>query len=380
MADNRRFDDIRPYTDAEVPAAMARIAGHSLFPLLASYVFPDGDIDEVRRMVGDIRTTAEFQRRVMFKMNERIVANTITEFTYGGLDNLTADNYLYVSNHRDIVLDSSLMQNVLLANGHQTSEITFGANLMQSQLVVDIGKCNKMFKVERPGSDIRAFYRASLHLSDYIRTAISQNHHSVWIAQRNGRTKDGFDQTDQGLIKMLCMSGGADRVRSIADLNILPVSVSYEWEPCDVLKTLELYERRQLEHYVKKPGEDLNSVITGIVQPKGRVHIEFCKPILAADIEPCATLAAGDFHRAVAAVVDRRIQSAYRLYPNNFIAYDLRHGTHRFADRYTDGERTAFEQRLAKLDQYEDTCDLPTLSGIFLGIYSNPVENTGIKD
>ena len=375
-----RFDDIRPYTDAEVPAAMARIASHTLFQLLASYVFPGRNTDDVRRQVEAIGTTAEFQREVMFKMNERIVANTITEFTYGGLDNLTADNNLYIGNHRDIVLDSSLMQNVLLANGHQTSEITFGANLMQTQLIVDIGKCNKMFKVERPGTDMRAFYRASHHLSDYIRTAICENKHSVWIAQRNGRTKDGCDLTDQGLVKMLCMSGEGDRVRAVADLRIVPVAVSYEWEPCDVLKTLELYERRQLEHYVKKPGEDLNSIITGIVQPKGRVHIEFCKPLLAAELEPYAALPVGDFHRAVASAIDRRIHAAYRLYPNNFIAYDMRHGTRRFADRYTDSECEAFAERLHQLDQYAESYDLQVLTDTLLGIYANPVESAGIND
>ena len=177
---------------------------------------------------------------------------------------------MYLSNHRDIMLDASLLQNALLMNGFDTTEITFGANLMQGQLVIDIGKSNKMFRVERPGGSIREFYKASMHLSEYIRHTIVEKKQSVWIAQRNGRTKDGKDRTDQGIINMFRMSSEG-KSTSLSQLNLLPVSVSYEWEPCDILKTLELYAKRQ-GPYLKKPGEDLNSILTGILQPKGRVH------------------------------------------------------------------------------------------------------------
>lgn len=379
MAGDNKFDDIRPYTDSEIPAAMARIAANASFPLLASYVFPYREVSEVRKMLLDVRTTDEFQEKVMYHMNERIIERTMTSFTFGGLENLSGgDNYLFVGNHRDIVLDSSLMQNVLLANGHTTSEITFGANLMQTQLLVDIGKSNKMFKVERPGGDMRDFYRASLHLSEYIRNAVCRNRHSVWIAQRNGRTKNGDDQTDQGIIKMFGMSGGKDKMKAIADLNIVPVAVSYEWEPCDVLKTLELYERRQMKHYVKKPGEDVNSILTGIVQPKGRVHIEFCRRVAESDIVGFAGMPSGEFNRAVAKMIDLRIHSAYRLYPNNYIACDISSVSNVYASRYTAEERQAFEMRLGELDRYAGTCSVQALRDIFLGIYSNPVINKAI--
>ena len=264
---NDMFDDIRPYYDSEIPAAMKRIADAPLFPVLASFVFPDRPLEEVRDLVRSFSNTYEFQSGVMYHANRKIIDNSIDEFTYGGLENIDKNRrYVYLSNHRDIMLDASLLQNVLVDNGLDTAEITFGANLMQGELVIDIGKSNKMFKVERPGGSIREFYKASKHLSDYIRHAITEKRQSVWIAQRNGRTKDGLDHTDQGIINMFRMSYDGDKVCSLAELGILPVSVSYEWEPCDVLKTLELYARSK-GPYVKREGEDLNSILTGILQP-----------------------------------------------------------------------------------------------------------------
>lgn len=379
MNESTRFDDIRPYRDDEIPAAMQRIADSASFPLLASYVFPGVDLALIKEKLRAIHTIDEFQSQVMFYMNEQVIERTMTAFTYGGLEHLSPDtHYLFIGNHRDIVLDSSLMQYVLYSNGHETSEITFGANLMQGQLIIDIGKSNKMFKVERPGTDMKAFYRASLHLSEYIRHVICDKRQSVWIAQRNGRTKDGNDLTDQGIIKMFGMSGKGKKSENLASLHITPVAISYEWEPCDILKTLELYERRQLEHYIKKPGEDVNSILTGITQPKGRVHMEFCAPIGVDELSGYDTCLSGDFNRAVAALIDQRIHAAYRLMPNNYIAHDLRYGKTTYSDRYTEEEKTAFLHRLDSLRQYEENCDLKTLSDLFMGIYSNPVNHIGL--
>lgn len=374
MTDKTEFDDIRPYTDDEIPAAMQRIAASSSFPLLATYVYPDEEIDDVRERIRGYRTIREFQSETMRRVNERIVQCTIDAFTCSGLDRLSPDRqYLYVSNHRDIMLDASLLEYHLLTHGFDTTEITFGANLMQGQLVIDIGKSNKMFRVERPGGSIREFYHRSVHLSNYIRHAIRDKHQSVWIAQRNGRTKDGMDRTDQGIIKMFCMSEAEDKIRAISDLHVVPVAVSYEWESCDILKTLELYAS-QYAPYTKKPGEDLNSILTGIVQPKGRVHFEICEPLSEVELRTLEPLTSNEYHKAVARLVDRRIVAAYRLYPNNYIAYDLRYGTQKYEDHYTHGQRQAFLDRLNMLNSY-DTCDIDQLKDIFLGIYANPIVN-----
>ena len=246
---NTDFDDIRPYTDQEIPAAMQRIADSSMLPILVSYVFPDMSTDEIKRMLCSFKTIKDFQMGVMYHVNRQVISQSISEFTFGGLEQLEKGKpYLFVSNHRDIMLDASLLQNVLVGEGLETSQITFGANLMMNPLVIDIGKSNKMFKVERPGGNAKDFYKGSLHLSQYIRNVIVDEKESVWIAQRNGRTKDGNDQTDQGIIKMFCMSKQENKIEALSELNIVPISVSYEWESCDILKAIELYESKNVKY------------------------------------------------------------------------------------------------------------------------------------
>ncbi len=370
---NSKFDDIRPYTDAEISSAMSRIAESQMLPLLASYVCPEKPLDEVRQMLLGFKTIKDFQHGIMYHVNEQIIKNSITSFSYGGTEYLEKDKpYLLVSNHRDIMLDASLLQNLFVDLKMETSQITFGANLMMNPLVVDIGKSNKMFRVERPGGSIKDFYKSSLHLSEYIRHAITEQHESVWIAQRNGRTKDGNDQTDQGIIKMFCMSKQEDKIAALSELNILPIAVSYEWESCDILKAIELYESQKVK-YIKKPGEDLNSILTGILQPKGRVHFEFCPMITSAELQQYNDCTNNDYHKQVAHLLDERIHKAYRLWPNNYIAHDMLYGQQRFIHEYTKEERAAFEAHLAKLDNYDS--DLEILRDLLLGIYANPVCN-----
>lgn len=370
-----KFDDIRPYNEEEIPAAMERIAKHGSFPLLASYVYPHENIEKTREQIRSYKTIRDFQLEVMKCVNEQVIARSMTNFTYHGIEQLSPERkYLFISNHRDIMLDACLLQYVLYMNGHETSQITFGANLMQGQLLTDIGKSNKMFKVERPGNNPRDFYRSSFHLSEYIRYVITQKGESVWIAQRNGRTKDGLDRTDQGLIKMLGMSKYNDKIEALAELNIVPVAISYEWESCDVFKTLELYTSRN-EKYIKKPWEDLNSILTGIMSPKGKVHIEITKPITKEELSHFARYTASEYNRQVASLIDRRICSAYRLTPNNYIAHDLRFANNDYADHYTQAQKDAFWQHMLTLQPYQETCDMDTLYDIFLGIYSNPVDS-----
>lgn len=371
------YDDIRPYNDEEIPAAMQRIADSTTFPLLASYVYPREDIEKVRRQICSYTNIHDFQVEVMRRVNEQVIARSMTCFNYGGMEQLSPnEKYLFVSNHRDIMLDACLLQYVLFLNGHEPSQITFGANLMQGQLVTDIGKANKMFKVERPqGNNPREFYQSSLMLSQYMRYVITQRHESVWIAQRNGRTKDGIDRTDQGVIKMLGMGYDGDKVDALDTLHIVPVAISYEWESCDILKTLELYASRNAK-YIKKPGEDLASIITGIMQPKGSVHIEICKPISRSDLESLSDCVLNEYNRKVASLIDKRICNAYHLTPNNFIAHDLRYGKREYAgNRYSETHKQAFVKYMDGLKKYNEQCDMDILMDIFLGIYSNPIDS-----
>lgn len=374
------FDDIRPYEEHEIPAAMQRIAASPMFESLCSFVFPGQSVEEKRQMVASLQSVEDFQVSCMKPFNHEVIRRSIKEFTFDGLSRIQKGRpYLYVSNHRDIVLDSSLLQTVLYENGYGTTEITFGANLMSSDLIIDIGKSNKMFRVER-GATPKEFYRLSLHLSEYIRHVITEKKCSVWIAQRNGRTKDGNDQTDQGIIKMFSMSNGEDKIHSLSELNILPVSVSYEWEPCDFLKTFELYVSRH-QRYVKRPGEDVNSILSGIMEPKGRVHFEFCPPIDPSELMGLEHCTQNEYHARVARLIDHRIYEHYRLWPNNYIAHDLLYGRPAYSRQYTQEERQAFLDRLSQLKEMamqcltDDAIETDVLEEIFLGIYANPVIN-----
>ena len=346
------------------------------FPMVANFIWPGKDVEEVRKMFLSFHNVLDFQREIMASVVQIITEKTCDGFSFSGLERLDpSKQYLYVANHRDIVLDAMLQQFVLVRNGFDTAEITFGANLMTNKFVADAGRLNKMFKVERPGTvaSARDFYEASRHLSDYIRYAIKEKKQSVWIAQRNGRTKDGLDITDPAIIKMLLMGGPEDKIDSISELSIVPMSVSYEWEPCDILKVLEMYESSRMT-YIKKPGEDLNSIITGIMQQKGRVHLAFCRPLELSELESLRSLTVNQFCREVASLIDSEIRSNYRLYPNNYIAADLRFGSRRYSSKYTAEQKKAFQERLAKLSSYcysENAPDLEELTDKFLALYAN---------
>ncbi|MDR1562966.1 MAG: acyltransferase [Dysgonamonadaceae bacterium] len=373
MKEPEMFDDLRPYCDLEISAAMHRIAGSEYFPMLSEFIFPGREVGEVRDLVRGCTTISEFQYRIMRIVHERIVERSISCFTYSGLDRLSpSEKYLFVSNHRDIMLDAMLMQYALYKGGHATSEISFGSNLMHPQVVVDIGKSNKMFTVLR-GGNMHDFYNNSLRLSEYIRHTLTVKRESVWIAQRNGRTKDGCDNTEQGIIKMFYMSKPQDPAVSLAELNIVPVAISYQWESCDLLKTQELYRRRRDGRYEKRLGEDLNSILTGIMQFKGKVHITFCERITGDDLDAFAGLSHGKFNSAVASLMDSRIHAGYHLMSNNYIAHDMRSGSNCFAMHYTPSERACFEKHYREVMSLEEE-DKDLLREIFLGIYANSVD------
>jgi hypothetical protein len=367
------FDDIRPYNDSEVPAAMRRITESDAFPLLASWVYPDKSLEWVRQLMLGFTTVHDFQFEVMKQVDQQVIDRTISKFTFSGFEQVKPDGaYLFVSNHRDIMLDAALLQYILVNHGCETTEITFGANLMSPGLVTDIGKSNKMFRVER-GGRMRDFYQSSVHLSNYIRRAIVDKRHSVWIAQRNGRTKNGNDRNDQGIIKMFCLSDPDDKIRALSELHIIPMSVSYEYESCDVLKAVELYESR-FQKYIKHPGEDLNSILTGVLQNKGRVNISLCPEITEQDLRKFDDCPNNEYHKRVAELIDRRIIAAYMLTPYNFVAHDMRYSQQAYRQYYTEEQKAAFLKRMARLDAY-DVDDPDVLKDIFLGIYANPLQN-----
>lgn len=361
MNDNR-FDDIRPYYDSELPEALKRIAAWELFPQVARFIYPDLSADEARKRLYETETIHGLQSTFMNDAIKRIIDNTTSGFTYTGADHLKrGQSYLFISNHRDITLDAFLLQHVLIERKGQTSYIVFGDNLLSLPIMTDLFRSNRLIRTDRGGTR-RAYYLGLQHLSEYMHYLIEQEHQSVWIAQRNGRGKDGIDRTAPAIVKMLALGSNQDSLQALVNLHIVPMSISYEWDPCDLMKVNELYQSRQGEYH-KAPDEDLNSVVTGIIAPKGKVHLSIGTPMTRAELCPPEGVELADH---VATQLDRRIQGAYSLMSTNYLAYDMLNGTHKYHNKYTEKIKHQFEQRLEQLAH-------PEKQQILIEMYANPV-------
>ena len=369
------FSSIEPYTPAEVPAAIARLAHNPMFSRLVKTMNPNVDADAFAALMECITTCDELQYMVMRPLVYQIVQRSMSSFTYDGLENISADKcYLFVSNHRDITLDAGLLDVALIANGIKTPEIGFGNNLMKNDFMIDLFRLNKMFTIIRDGSR-REFYNNSVFLSNYIHHVLFEKRSSVWIAQRNGRTKNGDDRTDQGLLKMFSMAGTGDFEADFNKLNIVPVAISYEYEPCDLMKSVAEYTS-STGIYEKTQHEDVVSIMMGISQQKGDVHLHFCKPITAEEVASCAALFKNERYTALADIIDNRIHQGYKLHKTNYIAADLVTGDAQYVDNYT-------TQQLEDFMSYAEHSSLkgPSVAArekimdFFLAIYANPVFN-----
>lgn len=370
-----QFDAIRPYNDSEANAAIRRMIGDEQFKYVARFVYPEQAYEEVCSRLASITTIHDFQVEFSHKAVEQIVATTTNGVTTGGLEGLNCgQSYLFVANHRDIVLDSALMQVILHDHGHRTSQITFGSNLMSSPMIIDFGKLNKMFRFNRSTSRLQIYKDALLH-SAYIRHVLTELNESVWIAQRNGRTKDGDDQTQSSLIKMFT-AGEKDYYTTIKALNIVPVSISYEIEPCDLQKVCEKHIAES-STYVKQENEDLESIISGLISPKGRIHMQFGKPLNTHldQINKQSGSSLNDFAEAVAKQIDRQIYRDYKLWGNNYVAFDVMNQSEEYLGKTYDlGERERFtnyiEQRLSQTQSDKDV-----LRQMLIKLYAMPVVN-----
>jgi hypothetical protein len=367
------FDDIRPYRDSEISDAMQRIVSNPYFDYILNFLYPDESPDDVKARFRSYNSVRDFQENVMDYAIQNIVRNSSSGLSYSGFERLSnLKRYLFLSNHRDILLDSAILQIVLHRNGHEPSEITFGDNLMESSnFIVDIGKSNKMFKLIRGGTPRQIFVN-SMHTSSYIRFAINEKPESIWIAQRNGRTKDGNDLTQPAVLKMFAMSGEKGFAEDFAGLNIAPVAISYEYDPGDFLKTREIYISRR-QAYVKARGEDINSILTGIRQYKGKIHLAVTRPISINELHVIEELPKNERIQSLANLIDSRVYENFRLWNTNYIAYDMLYDSC-FEGIYTAQEREKFAGYMSKM-LAEIEGDRNELESIFLGIYANPVVN-----
>ncbi len=372
--DLTEFSDIAPFSDEETAAALTRLSNHPNTKWVSKFIFPDKPEGFLGEVLRSIHTVDEFQQVVMSKAINWVVDTSMKEFTYDGFEKLQNLDHKYVamSNHRDIILDPALTQIVLQRYHLPETQICVGDNLLKVKSVELLIRSNRMIKVIR-GISARELYLSSQLLSRYIRETVTSGTASVWIAQRQGRTKDGIDTTEQGLLKMLDMSGTGDFVQNFMELHIVPISISYEYEPCDILKARELLISRT-QKYVKGETEDLESIMMGIKQYKGNVHLRIDDPLTEEEIRAAACCDKNDRYQLIRRAVNRRIIGGYKLWKTNYMAYDLVNGGKKYADQYTGEDLETFKSYIAqRLLMVEPSLDKHELRDIFLHIYSNPV-------
>lgn len=373
MIDISEFEGIRPYTDAEAAEALSKLAEFPLLAQVSQQFFPDQSPELLKNLLKSIKTIDEFQELVMQKFVRWVLEHTAKNFSYDGISNIDPNKkFLALSNHRDIILDPAITQLILHTNGIPMTEIAVGDNLITNKTIEYLIRSNRMIKVVR-GISARELYLSSQLLSKYIRLNITEQRSSIWLAQRQGRTKNGYDITEQGLLKMLDMSGTADFQTNFEELNITPMSISYEYEPCDIQKAREMVISRKRK-YVKAEGEDFNSIVTGIMQQKGNIHMNIGTPLTSEEIAAAALCDKNDRYQLIRHAVDQRVIDGYKLWKNNYIAYDLANQGFKYSHLYDPADVEQFISYMQhKLDTVEPEVNREDLRRIFIDIYANPV-------
>ena len=373
MVDLTEFESISPYTDEQASEALGKLADYPAVAQASRYFFPEESPDLLKNVLKQIKPIYKLQVLVMQRFVRWVLEHTAKNFSYDGISNIdTSKKFLALSNHRDIIMDPAITQLVLHTNGIPMTEIAVGDNLITNEAIEYLIRSNRMIKVVR-GISARELYLSSQLLSKYIRLNITEQRSSIWLAQRQGRTKNGYDVTEQGLLKMLDMSGTGDFQSNFEALNIIPMSISYEYEPCDILKARETVISRK-HKYVKAEGEDFNSIMVGIMQQKGNVHLNIGKPLTSEEIAAAAQCDKNDRYQLIRHAVDIRVIEGYRLWKNNYIAYDILNHSYRYSDKYEASDVETFVAYMEKqLDTVEPTLNREDLRKHFLEIYANPV-------
>lgn len=371
------FDAIRPFEPEELPEVFERLLGNAQFAQVVAYVFKDMPYDMLAQKMRACKTNLDFQVAFCYPFIKGLLqkASLGCDINVDAID--MEKRYTFVSNHRDIVLDSALLDVMLIEAGCKTTcEIAIGDNLLSLPWVKDLVRINKSFIVERSVS-LRQMLLSSKRLSDYMHLVIAQKHDNVWIAQREGRAKDSNDRTQESIIKMMVMGGEGSLVERLKGLHIVPLAISYEYDPCDFLKAQEFQLKRDIADWKKGPMDDVVSMQTGIMGYKGHIHYE-AAPCIDAWLDTLdPDMPKADFFKAVATHIDEEVFRRYRLYPSNYVALDELEGTTAHADRYTAEQKAQFDgyiaQQMAKI-QLPDK-DEAFLRERLLTMYANPARN-----
>uniref|UniRef100_UPI004038C327 1-acyl-sn-glycerol-3-phosphate acyltransferase n=1 Tax=Segatella hominis TaxID=2518605 RepID=UPI004038C327 len=373
----QEFDTIRPWEPEDLPEVFDRLLANDQFKQVLAYLYPQVPLEMIAQKLKACKTNLDFQLAFAYDFVHGILkkATTGCEMDCSSLDNTR--NYTFISNHRDIVLDSAILDVMLIENKFKTTcEIAIGDNLLSLPWVKDLVRVNKAFIVERALS-MRQMLMSSKRLSDYMHFAIKEKNENIWIAQREGRAKDSNDRTQKSILQMMSMGGEGSIIERLKQLHLVPLSISYEYDPCDFLKAKEFQQKRDYAEWKKGPTDDLVSMQTGIFGYKGHVHYHAapCLDEYLDSLDP--DMPKQDIYNKVAAYIDQQIHRNYRLYPGNYVALDMLEETEACTDQYTAEDKAKFEKyiqgQLAKIDLPNK--DEAYLKERLLTMYANPVRN-----
>jgi hypothetical protein len=368
-----QFDSIRPFYDAEVNAAIREIVDDSMLAAMMQFTFPEDQSQSWKERMKHTHSLRDFQINFIYPAVKKVLEMSSDGLTLGGFDQLEPNTaYLFISNHRDIILDTSLLNACLYENGLVMTTSAIGDNLIKKPFIHILSRLNRNFAIKR-GVTGRALLESSLLVSQFIHKSLLRENRSVWTAQREGRTKDGNDLTQKGVLKMLTLAErGSNPFGFFEKIQVVPVSISYEYDPTDSLKIPELIAKAKEEKYVKGENEDFITLLSGIMGPKKRIHIQVNK-LLDEEIRQLKKedLPQNEKLSKLSELIDREIWKGYKLWPSNYIAYDLLHEKNQFASLYSQLEKGNFEKRLSQKVNLSNPLEVEN----FLRMYANPVVN-----
>ena len=371
------FKDIRPFEPEELPEAIDRLFSSEQFRSILPYIFPEIPVETLHQKMKEVKNSMEFQRVFSYKFVYWVLNKTAKSVSFNSDAIDKSKNFTFLSNHRDIVLDSAILDVLLIDAGFDTScEIAIGDNLLSLPWVKDLVRINKSFIVER-GLPPRQMLIASKRLSNYMHFVITNKNENIWIAQREGRAKDSNDRTQEALLKMLTIGGEGSLAEKLKEMHIVPLAISYEYDPCDYLKAMEFQLKRDNPEYKKSAQDDIISMQTGIMGYKGRIHYHSAKCIDSFLESLDSELSKNDFYAIVAQHIDQQIHANYRLYANNYIALDLLENNNQYSNYYTHEEKQTFEDYITgQLNKIQiENKDEAYLRERILTMYANPAIN-----
>lgn len=368
-----QFDPIRPFYDAEVNAAIREIVDDRMLEAMMQFTFPEDSSHSWKDQMKHTHSLRDFQINFIYPAVKKVLQMSSEGLTLGGFDKLVPNTaYLFISNHRDIILDTSLLNASLYENGLVMTTSAIGDNLIKKHFIYILSRLNRNFAIRR-GLSGRALLESSILVSRYIQKSLLRENRSVWTAQREGRTKDGNDCTQKGVLKMLTLAEqGSNPFDFFEKIQLVPVSISYEYDPTDSLKIPELIAKAKEEKYVKGENEDFITLLSGIMGPKKRIHIQVNK-LLDEEIRQLQKegLTQNEKLSKLGELIDREIWKGYKLWPSNYIAYDLLSQKNLFTSQYSQSEKENFEKRLSQKVNSSNSLEVEN----FLRMYANPVVN-----